>query len=86
MLPRIVTFCKNCQILICGPLKIKSLHLMSKFQGFIFNDLGEKQISKLPPEILRVHLENKLEARMELWLQMKCVQLKLNIAGNCIIT
>ena len=33
-----------CQILICSPLdlKIKSLHLLSKFCGYIFNGLGEK--------------------------------------------
>ena len=32
----------NCQILICSPLKMKSLHLLSKFRGQIFNGLGEK--------------------------------------------
>ena len=41
MLSRILTCCKNFQILICSPLKIKSLHLLSKFCGYIFNGLGE---------------------------------------------
>ena len=36
------TAIENCQYLICGPLKIKSLHLLSKFRGYIFNGLGEK--------------------------------------------
>ena len=32
-----VTTCsKNCQFLICSPLEIKSLHLLSKFRGYIF--------------------------------------------------
>ena len=51
MLLRIVTCCKNCQILIHSPLKVKSLHLLSKFRGCIFNgreilpvDLKKKKI------------------------------------------
>ena len=42
MLSRIVTFCKNCQILIRSPLKVTSLHLLSKVRGCIFNGFGEK--------------------------------------------
>ena len=42
MLSRIVTCCKNCEILICSPLKVKSLHLLSKFRGCIFDCFGEK--------------------------------------------
>ena len=30
------------QILICSPLMIKSLHLLFKFHGYIFNGSGEK--------------------------------------------
>ena len=41
MLLRIVTG-KNFQILIWSPLKMKSLHLLSKFRGDIFNGSGEK--------------------------------------------
>ena len=42
MLSRIVTCFKNCQILIRSPLKVKSLHLLSKFRGCILNGFGEK--------------------------------------------
>ena len=42
MLSRIVTCYKNCQILIRSPLKVKSLHLLSKFRGCIFDGFGEK--------------------------------------------
>ena len=42
MLSRIATCCKNCQILICSTVKIKSLHLLSKLRGCVFNGLGEK--------------------------------------------
>ena len=35
MLSRIVTCCKHCQILIRSPLKVKSMHLLSKFRGCI---------------------------------------------------
>ena len=35
MLSSIVICCKNCQILICSPFKMKSLHLLSKLYGFI---------------------------------------------------
>ena len=42
MLSRILTCCKNCQILIRSPLKIKSLHLLSKFRAYILDGLGEK--------------------------------------------
>ena len=31
MLSRIITCCEICQILILSPLKVKSLHLLSKF-------------------------------------------------------
>ena len=41
MLSRIVTCRKNCETLICSPLKITSLHLLSKFRGYIFNGLRE---------------------------------------------
>ena len=34
--------CKKFQILICSPLKMKSLHLLSKFHGYIFNGFREK--------------------------------------------
>ena len=42
MLSRIVTCCKNCQILIRSDLKMISLHLLTKFRDYIFNGLGEK--------------------------------------------
>ena len=42
MLSTIVTCRKYCQILICSPLKIKSLHLLTRLRGYIFNGLGEK--------------------------------------------
>ena len=42
IISRIVTCCKNFQILTCSPLKMKSLHLLSDFHGCIFNGLGEK--------------------------------------------
>ena len=51
MLSRIATCCKNFQILIRSPLQMKSLYLLSKFHGDIFNGLGEKWIWKLPPEM-----------------------------------
>ena len=35
MLSRIVTCRKNCQILICSSLKMKFLHLLSRFRGYI---------------------------------------------------
>ena len=57
MLSRIATYCKTYQILIYSPLRIKSLYLLSKFRGYIFNGLGEEYIWKLSPEILRVDLE-----------------------------
>ena len=47
MLSRIVTCCKNCQILIRSPLKVKSLHLLSKFRGCISNGFGEKYFAKV---------------------------------------
>ena len=55
MLSRIVT-CKNFQILIRSPLKVKSLHLLSKFRGCIFNGFGEKIDLKLPHEMLPADL------------------------------
>ena len=42
MLSRIVTCCKNCQLLVRSPLKVKCLHLLSKFRGCIFNGFREK--------------------------------------------
>ena len=42
MLSIIATCCKNCEIVICSSLKIKSLHALSKFRGYIFDGLGEK--------------------------------------------
>ena len=42
MLSRILIRYKNCQILICSPFKMKSLHLLSKFRGYIFSGVGEK--------------------------------------------
>ena len=42
MLLKIVTCCKNFQILICSPVKRKFLHLLSKFCGYIFNGLGKR--------------------------------------------
>ena len=44
MLSRIVTCSKNCHILICGPVKRKFVHLLSKFRRYICNSSGEKQI------------------------------------------
>ena len=35
VLSRILICCKNCQILIHSPLKVKSLNLLSKFRGCI---------------------------------------------------
>ena len=34
--------CKNCQISIRSPFKVKFLHLLSKFRCCIFNGFGEK--------------------------------------------
>ena len=45
---------KNFKILIRSPLDVKSLHLISTFGGCIFNGLREKNIRKLPREILSV--------------------------------
>ena len=42
MLGGIVACCKNYKILICSPLKIKSLHLLSTIRGYNFNGLGKK--------------------------------------------
>ena len=64
MLSRIVTCRKNFQILIGSPLRMKSLHLLSKFHGYIFNGLGEKLNLKLPPEILCVDLKLPQEIRL----------------------
>ena len=76
MLPRTVTNCNNFQILICSPLQIRSPHLLSKFHGYIFNDLGEKWLWKLPPEILSVDKKKSGEHRLfiEGWLKVvdKC--------------
>ena len=36
---------------------MKSLHLLSKFNSYVFNGLEEKWIWKLPPEILPVDLK-----------------------------
>ena len=33
---------QNVQILICSPLKMNFLHLLSKFHGYIFNGLGKE--------------------------------------------
>ena len=41
MLSRISTCCKNFQILIFSPLKMKSLRLLSKFYGYTFNGFGQ---------------------------------------------
>ena len=54
MLSITVTCCTNIYILIRSPLKMKFLHLLWKFHGYIFNGLGEKWIWKLPPAILPV--------------------------------
>ena len=40
MLSRIVT-CKNFQLLICSPVKMKSLHLLWKFRADIFQEKNE---------------------------------------------
>ena len=37
MLSRIITYCKKFQILMCGLLQMKSLHLVLKFRGYILN-------------------------------------------------
>ena len=42
MLSVTVACCKNVQILMCNPLKMKRLHQLSKFRGYIFDGLGEK--------------------------------------------
>ena len=44
-----------------GPdrVKMKFLHLLWKFHGYIFNGLGEKWIWKLPPAILPVDLNGE---------------------------
>ena len=42
MLSITVTCCTNIHILIRSPLKMKCLHLLWKFHGYIFNGLGEK--------------------------------------------
>ena len=51
---------KNFKLLIRSPLEVKSLHLLSTFGGCIFNGFGEKNIRKLPREILSVDLNNFL--------------------------
>ena len=43
ILSRIATCCKNVQILIRSPLQVMCLHLLSKFEGYIFNGLGENK-------------------------------------------
>ena len=40
---------------------MKSLRLLSKFHGNIFNGLGEKWIWKLPPEILRADFNESVQ-------------------------
>ena len=50
MLSRIVTSCKHFQILICSPLEMKSLHLLSKFHCYIFNGLGENEFESCRPK------------------------------------
>ena len=40
MLSITVTCCTNIHILIRSPLKMKFLHLLWKFRGYIFNGLG----------------------------------------------
>ena len=42
MLSRIATCYNNCQILICSRLEMNSLHLLSKFRGYIFDGVGKK--------------------------------------------
>ena len=42
MLSITVTSCTNIHILIRGPLKMKFLHLLLKFQGYILDSLEEK--------------------------------------------
>ena len=56
MLSITVTCCANIHILIRSPLKMKFLHLLWKFRGYVFNGLGEKWIWKLPPAMLPVNL------------------------------
>ena len=41
---------------MCIPLQMKSLHLLSKFHGYI--GLGKKWMCKLPPELLGVDLKD----------------------------
>ena len=53
MLSITVTCCTNVHILIRCPLKMKFLHPLWKFHGYIFNGLAEKQ----PPAILPVDLK-----------------------------
>ena len=60
MLSTSVTCCINIHILIRSHLKMKFLHLLWKFHGYIFHGLGEKWIRKLPPEILPVDLKPRL--------------------------
>ena len=60
--------CKNCccrhfQILIRSLFKMKSLHLLSRFHGCIFNVSREKWIRKLPPEILCADLKGQLHSK-----------------------
>ena len=54
-----VTCRRNIHILIRSPLKMKLLHLLWKFHGYIFHSLGEKWMWKLPAEILPVDLKSK---------------------------
>ena len=42
MLSVTVTCCTNNHILILSALKMKLLHMLWKFHGYIFNGLGEK--------------------------------------------
>ena len=42
MLSITVIRCTNIHILVRSPLKMKFLHLLWKFHGYIFNGLGEK--------------------------------------------